>query len=420
MQVNYYLNKRSNKKEHSILAYVTELGKSQRIVFSTGQKATLSSWDASKGKVKRNHPNSQSINDFLEKKKIEIKDIYNSLTTKGKRLDIYQFRNEVKVSLGKAAYEKKREVNCDDIFTEYKNSRMITHAPKTIEKYEVVYKHLKDFCEHSGLELDLESIGYNFMEKFNNYSIRIKKHSNNTVTKSIKVLKTFIGWAKDNGYKVNEDFRRFKANETDRDIFYLNAEEINQIRRCDLKGNESLEKVRDLFLFQCYTGQRFSDVQNMKFSDIRGGVWHLNVKKTKENNTIPIIEPAMNIIEKYKSNGTTLPRLSNQKMNNYLKRLCKIAKIDEHVKRVIQSGNKQRITEGPKYKFVGTHDARRSFICCSLEMHIPTEVIMSVVGQKSYKVFKKYQVITSRVKENELNRTWNKLFINEETKSDAD
>ena len=113
-----------------------------------------------------------------------------------------------------------------------------------------------------------------------------------------------------------------------------------------------------------------------------------------------------NELKKYKEEKHPLPRLSNQKLNLYIKEVCELAKIDEITTIVHYSGNNKIETTEPKYNLVTTHSARRTFITQSLLRGMKAEIVMSISGHKNYKTFQRYIDITRKDKETELKKAW--------------
>ncbi len=105
----------------------------------------------------------------------------------------------------------------------------------------------------------------------------------------------------------------------------------------------------------------------MHYDDIRDGVWCLRQQKTKTEVRIHISKRADAIITKYRSIGSPLPSISSQKFNGYIKELGKIAGLDSPFRQVRRSGNKSTIEHGPKWEFLLSHVARKTFVSISLE-----------------------------------------------------
>lgn len=245
-------------------------------------------------------------------------------------------------------------------------------------------------------------------DKLLGYLLDEKKMVNNSAYKIIGLMKIFLKWSYERGLNNNLTFQKFKIKEEKVDIVTLTNEELDKLAGLNLTDNKRLERVRDLFLFGCYTGGRFSDLNNIERADLKEDVWYLRVKKTRDVLEIPLLNEAFSIIEKYKNQPTPLPRISNQKMNVYIKEVCALAEINEPVKIVRYRGNQPLVFEGPKNGFVSVHTARRTFITQSLLRGMKAEVVMSISGHKNFKTFKKYLDITRKDKQEELRKAWNK------------
>ena len=127
------------------------------------------------------------------------------------------------------------------------------------------------------------------------------------------------------------------------------------------------------FAFQCFTGVRYSDIENISREDIKASTWNVRTQKTHQIIEIPLNSYALSILAKYSDYPQPLPVISNQKMNDYLKELCKIAGIDEPVKTVRYKGSEPIENTYKKYEVIGTHTARRTFVCLSLQKGMKPE-----------------------------------------------
>ena len=140
-----------------------------------------------------------------------------------------------------------------------------------------------------------------------------------------------------------------------------------------------------LCLFCCFTGLRYSDVHNLKKSDIRDGYIEITTVKTAERLIIELNNHSKAILDKYKDvefeGHKALPVISNQKMNDYLKELGELAEINEPVSETYYKGSRRIDTITPKYALLGTHAGRRTFICNALALGIPAQVVMGWGGK---------------------------------------
>ncbi|MFZ1290699.1 MAG: tyrosine-type recombinase/integrase, partial [Melioribacteraceae bacterium] len=147
--------------------------------------------------------------------------------------------------------------------------------------------------------------------------------------------------------------------------------------------------------------------ENIKEGDI-----NLVSEKTTEKIRVPLNQYSEAILKKY---NYSLPVISNQKTNEHLKNLGKLGEINEPTIITRFQGVEEIQVTKPKYEFIGTHTARRTFVTLSLEKGMRPEIVMSITGHKEYNTFKKYIKLTSKVKNMDMKRIWNnenRLAIN--------
>ena len=218
-----------------------------------------------------------------------------------------------------------------------------------------------------------------------------------TVSKRINTLKMFLRWARKQGYPVNPDYEDFKPRirTTNNPVVYLTPTEIKQIREFPIpESRQSLVRARDVLLFLCYSGMRYSDAANLKKTDLYEGFMEITTLKTDDSLRIEYNKTSKKILDKYAAvdlpNGKALPIISNQKTNKAFKELGKMVGIDIPVRRTFYIGNERRDVVLPKYRCLETHTGRRSFICNGLAKGIPVHVMMKWTGHKSYATMKPY------------------------------
>ena len=170
---------------------------------------------------------------------------------------------------------------------------------------------------------------------------------------------------------------------------------MNRLREFKIPlTKQALERGRDVFLFQSFTGLRYSDFFNLRRSDIKGDHIEVTTVKTSDSLIIELNDHSKAILEKYKDvefeNDKALPVITNQKMNDYLKELAELAEINEPVRQTYYKGNEPIDEVTPKYALLGTHAGRRTFICNTLALGIPPQVVMKWTGHSDYKAMKPY------------------------------
>ncbi len=277
----------------------------------------------------------------------------------------------------------------------------------TYTKFETMKRHLMDFNPNMSFDY-LTEVGLNEFVNFLRYQ---KDILNSTISKYFDFLKWFLKWAKGKGYNENLAYKTFKPKlkKADNQIIFLDSDEIKALQAFTIPDNKQyLERVRDVFIFLCFTGLRYSDVKNLRHSNIRGEHIEITTMKTMDSLRIELNKHSRSILEKYQDvhfeDDKVLPVISNQRMNNYLKELMELAGIDEMITETTYRGNERIDTTKPKYELIGTHAGRRSFITNALILGIPPHVVMKWTGHKDYKSMKPYIAIADRAKADEMNK----------------
>nr|WP_237077028.1 site-specific integrase [Myroides odoratimimus] len=142
---------------------------------------------------------------------------------------------------------------------------------------------------------------------------------------------------------------------------------MRKSRQKILTDKPYLDRVRDVLLFCCYTGLRYSDAYNLTKQDINNDVIEFVTKKTNDLLRVELNKHSRAILDKYKDvpfeDNKALPVISNQKMNDYVKTLGQEAGIDEPIRETYYQGNKRIDEVKPKHEHLSTHVGRRTFIC---------------------------------------------------------
>lgn len=300
---------------------------------------------------------------------------------------------------------KKKDKSFFEIFDLFISSDS-TWKHNTVRNFKTLKNHLIEYSEFTNTKITFASIDKSFLDELANYFTNVKKHKNVTSAKFIKNLKWFLRWALINKYHDNTFFQHYtpgicKPKSDNTFIVFLNNEELQQLKAFDFSKNERLDKVRDIFLFCCYSGLRYSDVEHLFQKDIYDDMLHITTIKTDDAITINLNNTTRSILNKYKTdnpNDKALPVLSNQKMNAYLKEMAQIVGINQPVTKVYYAGNKRMEETKPKYEWIGTHTGRRTFICTLLSKGVAPQMVMKFTGHNSYDTMKPYIDITENAK----------------------
>jgi site-specific recombinase XerD len=396
--VNFYLDRPNRKGERPIL--LTYLFKGTKFRYSTKLKTIDKDWNSEKQIVKRNGADESEINFALnEFKRIIAKA---ELDTK---FDAHRLTKEFIIErLNEATGKERITFGFYEAFEEYIRE---TEGKKTegVKKiYESTLNKLKTFDKKTGYRLTFDSIDSKFENKFTKYLMTEFDLVNNTIGRYIKTIKSFMQFAVDRGYTLNFKFKSFKVMRQEADIIYLTEAELLNIyhfKNLPLR----LDAVRDAFCLSCFTGLRFSDLSELKKANLKKDFLELKTKKTKDFLRIPLNKYAKEILTKHEN--TPPPTISNQKMNDYIKEIGELAGINEPIILTKYQGTVKIERSEPKFNFLSTHTARRTFVTLSLEKGMRPEIVMAITGHKDYATFKKYIKLTENVKLTEMLNAWN-------------
>ena len=294
----------------------------------------------------------------------------------------------------------------DDFLASGKKERDWTSAVHY--KYEQVWKHLTQ----SDPTVSLETLDKDKMLELKDWYVK-NNYKNRTITKQFRFLKSFLRWMKANGYPVHESAIdcQIHLTVTKKNVTFLTFKELMQFYHYKFAPEHKyLDKARDMFCFMAFTSLRYSDLAQLKRANITSRGIELYTKKTSTPITIPIIDYAQEIIDKYSSykssDGSLFPVPSSQKLNDYIKLAAEQAGIDREVVNTYFIGTKRYDEVHKFYEIIGCHDGRRTFVCCSLAFGIPPAVVMSCTGHKDYQSMKPYIEVGNDTQKLELGK-WN-------------
>lgn len=392
---------------------------SKRIEFTTGYRIDSAKWDTDKQRVKNGCSNklkqsASEINASLLECYTEIQSIFKRFEVEDVMPTLEQIKeafNALHKPVSEEPKPKKEALPCDffQVFDDFVEDcgRQNNWTDSTFEKFAAVKNHLTNFREG----LTFEFFDERGLNDYVGYLRDVKEMRNTTIGKQLSFLKWFLRWAFKKGVHQNNAYDSYKPKlkSTQKKIIFLTWDELNRLREFKIPSNkQALERVRDVFLFQCFTGLRYSDVFNLRRSDIKGDHIEVTTVKTSDSLIIELNNHSKAILDKYKDvafeNDKVLPVITNQKMNDYLKELAEMAGIDEPVRQTYYKGNERIDDVTPKYALLGTHAGRRTFICNALALGIPPQVVMKWTGHSDYKAMKPYIDIADDIKANAMSK----------------
>ena len=391
---------------------------SKRIEFTTGYRIDAAKWDTDKQRVRNGCTNklkqsASEINASLLGYYTEVQEIFKKFEVE----EIMPTPEQIKEAFNALHKPIEEEIKPRKstpnafykVFDEFVRDcgQQNDWTDSTYEKFAAVKNHLMNFRD--GLTFDFfDEKGLN---DYVTYLRDVKEMRNSTIGKQLSFLKWFLRWAFKKGVHQNNAYDSYKPKlkSTQKKIIFLTWEELNKLRGFEIPAaKQALDRVRDVFLFQCFTGLRYSDVFNLRRSDIKGDHIEVTTVKTSDSLIIELNNHSKAILDKYKDvafeDDKVLPVITNQKMNDYLKELAELAGIDEPVRQTYYRGNERIDEVTPKYALLGTHAGRRTFICNALALGIPPQVVMKWTGHSDYKAMKPYIDIADDIKANAMSK----------------
>jgi integrase len=282
-----------------------------------------------------------------------------------------------------------------DTFIEFKRNDV---KSSTITKCNVIKHLLQRYQKHTKSVLYIRDIDTKFKMEFEKYCI-IVGYAPNTTARNIRFIKTFCRHAKSNGVETHHQLDSIRAKYHKVENIYLTVDEIERIENLNSKYlTDALENARDWLLISCYCGQRVSDFLRFNKSMIRyeknkEGILKPLIEftqvKTDKIMTIPLHIKIMDILKKY--NGDFPKKISDQKYNEHIKKVCKLAKIEEptHGVKFDHDLKKKVEKDYEKCELVSSHIGRRSFASNNYGI-IPTSYLMYITGHTTEAMFLTY------------------------------
>lgn len=403
----------SNQKSELVTVYIRyDYNRTKRTFINTGHKIDADLyWDFKKHTIKRSCPDFEKVSEDIESIENKISNILqyarNSQVdpTPEYLVDRLQGFKEVLVDNNtKTAFFQSLDKFIED---RESNASVSEHA---VRDYKSLRKHLKGFEKYWKRPLSFISLDIVFYEKFVYYLTYIAEKPDkekglkvNSISKQIKNLKVFYNDRKKKDNLPLIDLSDFKRKNEVVDHVYLNENEILHIWKLDLSENKDLIETRDLLVFGCYTGLRYSDIYSLQPYHFKKVVVGGNIqtaiqktqKKVHEKVDIALIHLAKEVAEKYEY---ALPKIHMNEFNEKLKKLGEEAKLNELVSLTYKRGKEIKEEVYKKYQLLSSHVCRRSFATNMYLRGIDPDIIMTNTGHSSLKTLFSYIKVTKREK----------------------
>ena len=283
-------------------------------------------------------------------------------------------------------------------FLYYIECKKTETAIVTQRKYNSTLRLLERYQKEKKVVIQIIDINENFKNQLEKYCIE-NNYGQNTISKFFKTIKGVCNHADYNGIETSHQLTGFKTDQHKVEKIYLTFEDLTKIENISKNQlTDSLDNAKDWLIISCYIGQRVSDFMRFTDEQIRiendKPLLEFTQKKTGKNMTVPLHPKVLEILKKRK--GKFPYKISDQKYNDFIKTVCKIAEINEPTKgsKLVETETDSKVYRKKtgmykKYDLVTSHIGRRSF-ATNFYGKIKTIYLIYMTGHSTESLFLEY------------------------------
>ena len=351
----------------------------KRAEVSAGRDCEPSVWNSHAGRAIGTKSETRALNSYLDTLQTKVMNAHQQLIGAGESITADRLRDQFIGRAEKAYY-------IVELFNDHNDQvkALIGNGfeVNTLKSYRSSFKHLKAFVQHQygKTDMDIKKLNHAFIVNYEFYLKSVCKCSGVSAAKYVKHLKKIVNSCLANKWLTDNPFINYRSKAKAKEKEFLMSEELEAITTKSITI-ERLIQVRDIFIFCCYTGLCYADVQKLQRHQITKGVdgeqWIFTTRqKTDTSSRIPLLTIAVDIVNKYADHpqcvnkNLVLPVLSNQRMNSYLKEIADVCGIT---------------------KTLTFHMARHTFATTvTLSNGVPIESVSKMLGHNSIKTTQHY------------------------------
>ena len=388
----------SNTRKDGYASIVIRASYSGRTDLYTGYSVQPKQWNTSKERVKQGIKVDgvfyNVINDKLDEMERFCIDYVNGTLARGEVVTVEELKKQFnyKYKLGKADKSDEFYYLFDKFIAERKGSQGWG------QDMEDVFVRLKEKWQAYKPQMTFDHLSVEVMEGFKVSLSRTMY--NEAIDKNLSYFRQFVTWARNKNYRIHPDFFSYKPKlpKAKKAVRYLTLDELDAVYNLDLSNNEALDRVRDIFIFQCYTALRYSDVSRLKRDNIKvdpKGNYIIDLVTEKDDDRVTYRLPnrAVAIYKKYQDyvyeGNVAFPTISNQKYNEHLKELGKAANLQGEWIDYEYRLNEKIVVKIPKSDLT-THTARRTFVVTAVNEGVDLELIALITSHSALATMKPY------------------------------
>ncbi|MBD0402953.1 site-specific integrase [Flammeovirga sp. EKP202] len=386
--VKLYLKDKNAHKVTKVICAVSD-GRGVFIKVPTSVSVNPKHWSVKNQRILSANSNAVALNQQLEKFKNRVFTIYLEAKNNGLQANAKYIKEQLHPKENTVTKEEKFW----KVFDNYLELKTNSLSISSIKKIKSLRVHLRSFEEKKYITFDLEKMDQMIFERLQDYMYKDADLNVQTTAKYLGLFKTFLNWCKSMKIVDNDDHKQFSLThqpETLKPI--LDDKDIDKLRTVSLTNNY-LDNARELLILSTLTGLRFSDYSKINLSQIRIDSEEreylvLRQTKTNERIEVPLNSESSRIVHDLIDGKVRA--ISNQKLNQYVKEVCKLAGIDDLFEVDEFKGTQKTTYQKPKYELITTHTGRRTFATRLLLKGVPTKTVMKFTGHKDERSFSKY------------------------------
>ena len=352
--------------------------------FSTQQSVDPTRWDTKANRTYGLTQDDKTINAVLDEIKSSLFRHYYDMQAKGESISALKLKNKL------CSTEEKPIKSTMDLFdkfiTEYAELvKARGYGKEALIRYKICKNRVQEFLkdEMHANDISIDAINKRLLDKFYLWNRKTYKIGNNTAIHFMHKFSTVYKMAWDYGWVTGNPFHMLNLRKDRTERAYLTIDELERLANREFTS-ERLERMRDIFLFCCYTGLSYIDVKTLTTDNLvrknDGKLWIVTKRtKTEVPVNVPLLEIPLRLIKKYeplRKGNLVFPVYSNQKSNDYLKEIAALCGIN---------------------KDVTFHVARHTFATTvTLENCVPVESVSKMLGHTNIQTTQIYARITER------------------------
>ncbi len=380
-RVAFYLGGRTRKDGKETILYRISVGYKRLQMGSTGHSVLSSLWSTNQSRVVGDTNEARFINSELDNMESDLRTIFRRM----------EFSESFSLEKIKEAYLHQGEQSISRSFLSYFDNTIKLKEEEvgrgivlgTVKKYRTTRKCFEEFLNKKLKRKDVSfsEINYKLIMNFERY-LRVETGiQNNTVVVRLKCIRAVIHEAMREGILPDDPTKDVQMSFSPVDRGFLTEEEVMKLMNYEFEI-ERLEKVRDFFVFSCFTGLAYTDLAALTYKNIvemGDRTWIVKSReKTKVASNVPLLEIPLQIIEKYRGKAKdnhVFPVMTNQRMNSYLKEIADVCGVDKNLT---------------------FHLARHTFGTLMVSLGVPFDSVSKMMGHTNMKTTMIYARITNK------------------------